>query len=118
MPDPVISDNLEVIDQALKMIALRFKGIESAETFIQSEEGTTLLDAISMRLQVIGEKVKRIEKHAPGIFQRYNIDSSVIIRFRDFISHNYENVDHEIIFNTCKNDLPDLHRKIVLMMRA
>jgi uncharacterized protein with HEPN domain len=30
-----------------------------------------------------------------------------IIRFRDFISHHYDKADHEVLFDLCKNDLPD-----------
>ncbi|MBX2889379.1 MAG: DUF86 domain-containing protein [Saprospiraceae bacterium] len=54
---------------------------------------------------------------SPGIFQPYGIESQPIIRFRDFISHHYENADHEVIFDVCQNNVPDLHAKIKLMLK-
>ena len=39
-------------------------------------------------------------------------DTSNIIQFRDSISPRYERSDTEIVFEICKNDIPDLKQKI------
>ena len=77
-----------------------------------------MLDAVSMRLQVIGETVKKINKIEPLLFERYpDVEWSKIMRLRDIISHHYEMVDHEIIFDICENHLPRLKSTIQKIIR-
>jgi uncharacterized protein with HEPN domain len=95
-----ITDNLEIINESVRLVRTRFKKIEKADDFSTSLEGSILLDAISMRLQVIGESVKRIQKIDPAFFQAYQeVDWTKIAKFRDFVSHHYENIDHEIVYD-------------------
>ena len=35
-----------------------------------------------------------------------------IMKLRDIISHNYENVDYEIVYDICKNHIPSLKRVV------
>ena len=66
-----------------------------------------------MRLQVIGENIKKINKLNRDFFDsNLSFDTNNIIRFRDFISHHYEKLDMNIIFEICKNDISDLKQKI------
>ena len=77
-----------------------------------------MLDAVSMRLQVVGETVKKINKIEPLMFERYpDVEWSKIMRLRDIISHHYEMVDHEIIFDICENHLPRLKSTIQKIIR-
>jgi uncharacterized protein with HEPN domain len=57
-----IADNLDIVDESIRLVQDRFSKIQKADDFSNSFEGTTLLDAIAMRLQVIGETVKRVQK--------------------------------------------------------
>ena len=57
-----IIDNLDLIVQSIKLIQDRSSKIRGPDDFVLTPEGVTLLDAISMRLQVIGESVKQIQK--------------------------------------------------------
>ncbi|MCF8143021.1 MAG: DUF86 domain-containing protein [Deltaproteobacteria bacterium] len=58
-----------------------------------------MLDAISMRLQVIGESVKRIQKKGSSLLSRFaEIEWDKIARFRDLVSHHYDHVDHKIVY--------------------
>lgn len=34
------------------------------------------------------------------------------MRLRDIISHHYENMDHEIIYDVCQNHVPKLKRTV------
>ena len=80
---------------------------------MSSDYGVLVLDAIAMRLQVIGEVLKKINKIDPSVFTEYpEIEWNNIMRFRDIVSHHYEKVDHEIVFDICKNHLPALKQTI------
>jgi uncharacterized protein with HEPN domain len=66
-----------------------------------------------MRLQVIGETVRKIQKAEPSFWDNYlEVEWDKIARFRDFVSHHYNQVDHEIIFDICKAHIPKL--KVIL----
>lgn len=112
MPDPVLFDSLESLARSLEMIRSRFQRIHRPDDFVDTEEGLIILDAISMRLQSVGEKVKAIAQKNPGFFEHYGIDPVPVIRFRDFISHHYEEADYEVLFDICKNHVPELNQKI------
>ncbi len=56
------------------MIKKRFEAIKTPDDFVLSNEGVTLLDSISMRLQVVGELLKKIDKHDNTFLNQYLID--------------------------------------------
>jgi uncharacterized protein with HEPN domain len=52
----------------------------------------------------------------PIIWEKYpQIEWPNIMKLRDIISHHYQRVDHEIIYDICLNNLPDL-KKVVQQM--
>jgi uncharacterized protein with HEPN domain len=109
MSNDEIIDNLDLVVESIHLVQERFSRIRVPDDFVLTPEGVTLLDAISMRLQVIGESVKQIQKTNPSFLQRYaEIDWDKIARFRDLVSHHYENVDHEIVYDICKTHIPHL----------
>jgi len=109
MSDNFTTDNFESIFEAILMIEERFAGVNKAEDFVSSSRGVIILDSIAMRLQVIGELVKKIEKSDRTILNNFpNIEWDMIIRLRDIISHHYAVIDHEIIYDICKNHIPAL----------
>jgi len=65
MSEDQIIDNLDLMVQSIHLIQERFSKIREPDDFVLTPEGVTLLDAISMRLQVIGESVKQIQKTNP-----------------------------------------------------
>ncbi len=106
--------SIETILTHLTVCEKRFSEIQTAHDFVASEYGAMLLDAIATRLQAIGENCKKIVQINPNIQEKYpEIEWEKIIRFRDFISHHYEKLDYEIIFEICFTDLPDLKNVIV-----
>lgn len=116
MFDDVIFENLQLISESLDLIHDRFSKINQPDDFVSNENGVLILDAIAMRLQVAGELLKKIEKRNKSFLKQYNeINWDNIMRLRDIVSHHYEKVDHEIIFDICKNHLPKL-RKIIQKM--
>lgn len=50
--------------------------------------------------------------------QRYaDIEWDKIARFRDLVSHHYEHVDHEIVYDICETHIPKL-REVIQKMRT
>ena len=114
-----IIDILDLMIESIHLVQERFSRIRVPDDFVLAREGVTLLDAISMRLQVIGESVKRIEKTDLSLLQRYaDIEWDKIARFRDLVSHHYEHVDHEIVYDICETHIPKLHEVIQKMRTA
>ena len=95
--------------ESTELIEKRFSRIRVPEDFVLSADGVTILDAVSMRLQVIGESVRKIQKVDPSFLTRYsNIEWDKLARFRDLVSHHYTHIDHEIIFDICRVHIPNL----------
>lgn len=113
-------DIIEILNALLDSIILvqeRFSKITEPGDFVSTSDGVILLDSISMRLQVIGESVKKIQKKDFSFLNRYaEIEWDKIARFRDLVSHHYEHVDYEIIFDICSNHIPKL-RNVIQRMR-
>lgn len=106
---------LESIIQHIDKCEYRFLEIYTPEDFVSTEKGNLLLDAIVTRLQAIGENVKNISKKHQDLLDKYpEIEWIKIIRFRDFVSHHYEMLDYEIVFQICDTFLPKLKHVILL----
>jgi uncharacterized protein with HEPN domain len=71
MLEDEIVDLLDLMLESTELIEKRFSRIRVAEDFVLSADGVTLLDAVSMRLQVIGESVRKIQKVDPLYLNRY-----------------------------------------------
>ena len=101
------------------MIEIRFEGIDKSDDFIINANGVLILDSICMRLQIIGELFKKIDKINPMIWERYpQIEWPNIMKLRDIISHHYHDVDHEIIYDICQSNLPDLKKVVQKMVKG
>lgn len=59
MPDVLITDNLQDIISSIELIEKRFKGITVADDFVLNETGMLILDSVCMRLQIVGELMKK-----------------------------------------------------------
>lgn len=102
-----ILDRCEQVLKSLEAIQEYMSSISSSSDFLKPEGGQLHLDAITLRMQVIGENVKQIENHQPHFFwQELAYDVGYIVRFRDFVSHHYERLDHEVVYRLCAAKLP------------
>jgi len=72
-----------------------------------------------MKLIVIGESLKNIDKITDKKLLRLypQIEWKKIKGIRDFISHHYFDLDAEVIFGICKNNIADL-LQILKQMRS
>jgi len=113
MHEEEITDYLDLMLDSIKLIEIRFQKIHQPSEFVRSGDGITLLDAISMRLQVIGESVRKIQKISPSFLAlNSDVEWDKIARFRDLVSHHYQNIDHEIVYDICKEHLPRLEEAL------
>ena len=113
MYDAVYKYSLETILEHITICNKRFSEINTLLDFVSTEYGKTLLDAIVTRLQSIGENIKNTSKKHNLLEINYpDMEWNKIIRFRDFISHHYEMLDYEIVYQICENYLPK--KEIVL----
>ena len=62
---------LQFILESISLIKKRFDGILNSDDFLASDDGLMRLDAISMRLQSIGEALKNIDKREIEIALRH-----------------------------------------------
>ena len=109
---------LQFILDSIGMIKKRFHDISCSDDFMYSEDGLTNLDAISMRLQSIGEALKNIDKR-DRVFLLEVADKnywSNIIKTREIITHHYIDIDSETIFMICDEKLDDLENKVSTLM--
>ena len=109
MHEDEIVDCVDLMLESIRLIESRFSKMRLPGEFVQSADGMTLLDAISMRLQVIGESVRKIQKMNPSFFNPYSdVEWDKIARFRDLVSHHYDQIDHEIVYDICSVHVPKL----------
>ena len=71
MPDDVVVDYLQGILDSIELIEKRFARITKSNDFVMSADGVLMLDSICMRLQIIGELLKKINKSESVIWERY-----------------------------------------------
>lgn len=106
----MIISTLEDIKYSLELIQKRFQGITSSDDFLKDENGLEKLDSISMRLVAIGEGFKNIDKLSNNqlLLNYPNIPWKQVKGIRDILSHHYFDLDAEMIFNICKNEINGL----------
>ena len=113
MSNDLLCDIFKTIFESILLVEERFLNIKQPVDFVSAPQGVILLDAINMRLQTIGEQLGKIYKTNPQFLDNYpSIEWKNIIDLRNIISHHYEKVDYEIIFEICKEHIPILKKEI------
>ena len=75
----------------------------------QFESDKNLIDATAMRLQIIGESIKKI----PNKFKKNRkIKWGDLKELRNIISHAYFRLNPKILFDIVKNQIPELKKEI------
>jgi len=110
----------DFIIESIEIIKRRFEGIKSPDDFYADDRNADLFDAICMRLQVIGESIKGINKIDNLLLAKFGDKNywSSIIKMREIISHRYIDIDAEIVFDICRNELDKLLIKSEAIMRS
>ncbi len=111
MLDENLKDDILLILEHLDEINAYFEEVKQPSDFITSKQGKAYYDAILMHLQVSGEILKKCYQENPTIFNQYTeIPWTEIIRLRDLISHHYDKLEQEIVFDICSNHIQPLRK--------
>lgn len=106
----LVLDILEQIIEAIEIVQERCTFATCQNDFMDSKEGQEKLDSICMKLIAVGESLKNLDKITDKkLLVAYpQIEWKKIKGIRDFISHHYFDLDAEVIFGICKNNISDL----------
>ena len=109
---------LELIQASLQEVGKRSEKITEPDDFLTSETGVILMDSICMKLFAVGESIKNLDKitNHELLPQYSEIPWKNVMGVRDFIVHHYFEVDADVIFSICKNDVPVLMSVITRMI--
>lgn len=115
----MLLSTLEDIKYSLELILKRANNINSSDDFLKDENGLQKLDSIAMRLSAIGEGFKNIDKLSNNqlLIKYPNIPWKNVKGIRDILSHHYFNLDAEVIFDICKNDVNELLQTTIQIMK-
>lgn len=110
----IVTDLLLRVKELTQRISERFKEIHSVADLTDSPAGIEKMDLLLMPLITIGELVARIDnKTGQSLFSKYpDIPWRDIKITRNWIAHDYFNVDAREIFDTCQKNIPELEEAI------
>jgi uncharacterized protein with HEPN domain len=91
--------------------------IDDIEAYVKStdfagfEDNRLLQDAVIRKIELIGEAAKRL---SVNFWEQYRDTSPLAeaVSTRNRLIHQYDDIDLRIIWNTIKNDLPNLKRRL------
>lgn len=108
-----VKDRLEQIAESIELVISRCENIHEANEFLLSPENMMKFDSCVMRLQAIGEQIGKILKEDDCPFNKYpDIPWVAAYDMRNFISHEYANIDEAIVFDVIKEDLPRMQEAV------
>lgn len=108
-----IHDRLEDILDSINLIQEWSDGRTNVNDFMSSPTGVMAFNACVMRFQVIGEHIGKLLKNEEKPLDAYpNIPWNAIYGMRNIISHEYANIDEDIIVSVINDDLPPLKEVI------
>ena len=102
--DNVKNDNYYIlkIRQDLEFIVIHMKDVDIEEL----NENEILLDSMLFRMIQLSENAKKLMEDDKQ--KHNNIPWNAIYGLRNRIVHDYGNVDLNVVFETLKNDIPEL----------
>ncbi len=108
---------LELIDFVLDSIELnrkRFLNIKISDDFLLNDDNITKMEAILMRLQASGEAIKNLQKRDEILLSKVALKQywDEIIRFGDLLSYHYTDIQADIVFEICSEELDELEEKM------
>jgi uncharacterized protein with HEPN domain len=91
--------------------------VNEANEFLLTPDSMMKFDSCVMRLQAIGEQIGKILKKDNCPFDKYpEIPWVAAYDMRNFISHEYANIDEAIVFDVIKEELPRMQEAVKKML--
>ena len=116
--DLTIRDRLEVIMESIELIQEWSKNRTTVGDFMESSTGVMAFNACVMRFQVIGEHVgKLLKENSKPLDAFKEIPWPAIYGMRNIISHEYANIDEELIVSAINEDLAPLKTAIQELLK-
>lgn len=116
--DLTTQDRLQEIIESIDLIQQWSKGMTTAHDFMISPSKVMAFNACVMRIQVIGEQVGKLLKSHGDIIQTYpQIPWRAIYGMRNVISHEYANVNENIVVDVINNELQPLKEVVEQMLK-
>lgn len=113
-----IHDRLEDILESINLIQEWSEGRKTVQDFMSSSTGVMAFNACVMRFQVIGEHVGKLLKNEEKPLDAYpQIPWQAIYGLRNIISHEYANIDEDIIVSVINDDLAPLKEAVEEMLK-
>ena len=113
-----ILDRLNEIIESIDLIEEWSNFATNASDFMLSPNGVMSFNACVMRLQVIGDDVVKLLRDESKTLEGYDsIPWHAIYNMRNFISHEYSNIDEDIVFSVIKEHLQPLRETIERIIR-
>ena len=113
-----IHDRLEEILESIKLIQEWSSGKTTVNDFLLSSTGVMAFNACVMRLQVIGEHVGRLLRCDEQPLSSYpQIPWNAIYGMRNIISHEYGNIDEDVIVSILNEDIVPLKSVIEELLK-
>ncbi len=104
-----IHDRLEEILESIKLVQEWSRGRTTVNDFLLSSTGVMVFNACVMRLQVIGEHIGRLLRCDEQPLSSYpQIPWNAIYGMRNIISHEYGNIDEDVIVSVLNEDIVPL----------
>lgn len=110
---------LEAVLKEMQLLAQVSLEVKTPDDFVSSTHGLILFRACGMSIQFITENFVKIRNLCGAdIFTPYkSIPWKNVFGMRNFLSHEYGDVDAEGIFNTVKTNIPELQAVTERMLK-
>ncbi|MBX3008372.1 MAG: DUF86 domain-containing protein [Melioribacteraceae bacterium] len=105
----------EIMNQIInstEIIQKRIKPIKKPNDFLVNDRSLERLDSLCMQLIALGESIKNLEKVAGKTFLKNypDFEWKKAMGMRDIISHHYFDLNTEIVFQVCRDEIPKLNK--------
>jgi uncharacterized protein with HEPN domain len=102
---------LEDVRDATEFI-LEVTRAQSLESYLESR---LLRQAVERNFEIIGEALHRLSRTDPDVSAQVG-EVPRIVAFRNMLIHGYDVLDHEVVWEVVKNDVPNLLKQIKALL--
>ncbi|MDR3668149.1 MAG: DUF86 domain-containing protein [Ignavibacteriaceae bacterium] len=94
------------------------KTINASEDFLKNDRNLERLDSICMQLIALGESIKNLDKITKKLLpKKYpEFEWKKAMAMRDILSHHYFDLNSDIVFDVCINEIPKLKKIVKLIL--